>query len=173
MHGCQLRPQRALLLAAEAVEQVELGGGHGQAPVLVLPEEGHEPPAQLAQVRRGRATLDEGARTPLPADPPGQDQLVGVLRDALAQVGELGLVEQPVRELEDPHVRLARARAHDPGLGLAAQEQVQRVREHGLATAPVSPVMALSPGPGRSSALSMSRRFSMHSSSSTPASLAR
>ena len=43
---------------AEAVEQVELGRGERQPAVLVLAEEGDQPPAELAQVgRRGRAAL--------------------------------------------------------------------------------------------------------------------
>ena len=67
------------------------------------------------------------------AHPAGEDDLVQVLPHALAQVGELGLVEQPGGQLEHAlHVRLGRSRPHDSRARLSAQEQVERVREHGL-----------------------------------------
>ena len=81
---------------------------------------------------------DERARAALGADPAGEHDLVDVGRraDALAQVRELGLVEQPGGQLEDAlDVGLARARADDPRARLAAQQQVERVGEHGLARA--------------------------------------
>ena len=92
---------------AEAVQQVELRGRQRQLAVLVLPVERDEPAAELPQVgRRGRAALDERARAPLGADPPRQHELrrhaAVELRHALAQVRELRLVEQPLRELEGP-----------------------------------------------------------------------
>ena len=70
----------------------------------MLAEEGHEPPAERREVgRRGRAALHEGAGAPLGADPAREHDLGGdscrarlvQLADALPQVRELGLVEQP------------------------------------------------------------------------------
>src|SRR5204862_4856245 len=57
----KLIPRGELVPAAEAVEELQLGGGHRQAAVLVLAEEGDEPAAELAQVGRRRApALHEG-----------------------------------------------------------------------------------------------------------------
>ncbi len=129
-----------LLATAEAVQEVELGGREHEPAMLVLTEEGEQPAAERLEVaRRGRAPLDECPRAPARAHPPGQHDLVdGLLlgSDPVAQVHQLGLVHQPARKLEHPfHVRLARSRTHDPRARLAAQEQIQRVRKHGLARA--------------------------------------
>ncbi len=131
------RPQGQLVAPAEAVEQVELRRGERQPAVLVLPEEGDQPAADRLKVAGGRrAALDERARAALGADPPREHDLVERPVDALAQVGQLGLVEQALGQGEDAlDVGLARARPHDPGARLAAQQQVERVREHGLARA--------------------------------------
>ncbi len=128
-------PQRDLVAPAEAVEQVELGRGERQPAVLVLAEEGDQAAAERLQVGGGRrAALHERPRPALGADPAREHDLVERPVDALAQVGQLGLVEQPLGQGEDAlHVGLARARPHDPRARLAAQEQVERVREHGLA----------------------------------------
>ena len=135
-----------LAAATEAVEQVELGRGQGQPPVLVLPEEGDQAPAERLEVgRRGRAPLDERARPPSGADPAGEDDLgrgpaarllVEVSRYALAEIPQLRLVEQAGRELEHPlDVRLPGTWADDARPGPAAQKQVERVGQHGLAGA--------------------------------------
>ena len=80
--------------------------------------------------------LDERARAALGADPAREHDLLERAVDPLAQLGQLGLVEQPRGQREDAlDVGLARARPHDPGARLAAQQQVERVREHGLARA--------------------------------------
>ena len=133
--GAQLRAQLELLAPAEAVQQVELGGGEREPPVLVLPEEGDHPSAERLEVRRrGGATLHEGARAALGADPPGQHDLLELLPHALAKVSQIGMVEQPRRELEHAlHVRLRGTRPDDARAWLAAQQEVERVGQHGLA----------------------------------------
>ncbi len=129
--------QRQLVAAAEAVEQVELGRGEREAAVLVLAEEGDQAAAERLQVgRRGRAALHERARSALGRDPARQDDLVERVVDALPQLRQLGVVEQPVGQGEHAlDVGLARARPDDAGARLAAQQQVERVGEHGLARA--------------------------------------
>ena len=69
-------------------------------------------------------------------DPAAEDDLLGAVGKALGELGQLGVVEQPVRERED---------SLDPGLlgpgpddlrpRLAAHQQVERVGEHRLARA--------------------------------------
>ena len=119
---------------AEAVEQLELGRREGESPMLVLAEEGHEPPAQRRQIgRRGRTAADQRARAAALPHPAGQRELLAILADQVGEVGQLGLLEQPRGKLEDSlDVGLAGARAHDSGPRLAPQEQVERVRQHGL-----------------------------------------
>jgi hypothetical protein len=97
--------------------------------VLVLAVEGQQRAADVAQVgRRGAAPVEVRARPPLRAHAPGEHELLGVVGDAVAQLGA-----DPVRQLERAlHVRLRRTRTDDPGARLAAQQEVQRVREHGL-----------------------------------------
>jgi hypothetical protein len=126
--------QIELLPPAEPVEQVELRGGERQPPVLVLPEERHEPPAERLEVRRrGRAALHERTRPAGGGDPAGQHDLLEVVPHPLAQVLELGLVHEPARQLEHAlDVRLRRPRPDDAGARLPAQQQVERVREDGL-----------------------------------------
>ena len=118
--------------AAEAVEDVELGGGERELAVLVLAVERQQRAADVAQVGRRRAAPAEvGARAPLRADAAGEHDLVGVGRQALPQ-----LLAQLVGQREDAlDVRLGRARPHDARPWLAAQQQVERVGEHGLAGA--------------------------------------
>ena len=124
--------------AAEPVEEVELGRGEREAAMLVLPEEGEEPAADHLEVgRRGRATLDERPRSPAGPHPAREDDLregVAFVADPLAQLRQLRLVKQPVRQLEHSlHVRVAGSRAHDSGARLSAEQQVQGVRENRLA----------------------------------------
>ena len=126
-----------MLAPAEAVEEVELRRGEREPAVLVLAEEGDQPPAERLQVgRRGRAALHEGARAPVGAHPARQDDLVGVVPHALAQLGQAGAVEQPGRQREDAlDVGLAAPGRTIPARALAAEQQVERVGEHGLARA--------------------------------------
>src|SRR5687768_7721260 len=134
-----LRQSRAgvqVLAPAESVEQVQLRGGQREPPVLVLPEEGHQPPAERGEVgRRRRAPLHEGPRAALSAHPACEDKLVQILSHALAQVRQLRLLQQPRRQLEYAlHVRLRRARPHDSRPWLPAQQQIERMRQDRLAS---------------------------------------
>ncbi len=121
----------------EPVEDVQLGRAQREAAMLVLAEEREEPGAQELQVGHARgAALDVGARAPRRADPPGDDQLRRVLGKPLGQLGQLGVFPKPRRHLEDAlDVRLARARPDDLGARLAAHQEIERVREHGLSRA--------------------------------------
>src|SRR5207247_230334 len=108
-----------------------------EPPVLMLAEEGDEPASKLAQLRRRAApALDEGPGAALGPNSAGEHQLAGGLGDPLAQLGQLRLVEKARGHLEDAlDVGLAGARPNDPRPRLAAQQQVQRVGEDGLAGA--------------------------------------
>ena len=129
--------QLELVGPAETVEQVELCRGEREPPVLVLPEEGDHPAAERLKVGgRGGAALHEGARAALGADPPGQHHLLQLLAHALAKIGQLGMLEQPRRELEHAlHVCLRGTRPDDARAWLTAQQQIERVSKHGLAGA--------------------------------------
>ena len=135
--GRQAVAQRQLLATAEPVEQVELRRGEREPPVLVLAEEGDQPPAERLQVgRRGRPPLDERARAPLGGHAAGEHDLLERLVDPLPQLGQLGLVEQTRGQREHAlHVRLTRTRPDDPRARLAAEQEVERVGEHRLARA--------------------------------------
>ena len=126
-----------MLGAGEPVEDLQLGRGDRQLAVLVLAEEGEQPPAEQLQVGGGRgAAGDEGAGPPAGRDPAAEHDLLGALRQPLGQLGQLRLLEQPRGQVED---------ALDPGLlgpgpddlrfRLAAHQQVERVGEDGLAGA--------------------------------------
>ena len=139
----QLGAQRKRLRPGEAVQQLELRRGERQPAVLVLAEEGHEPPAERLEVRRrGGAATDERPRAPRGADPTGQHDLGGrgllvlfvrVPGDPLAQVRQPRLLEQARGQLEHPFdVGLAGARAHNARPGPASQQEVERVGEDRL-----------------------------------------
>ena len=100
--------------------------------MLVLAVEREQRAAELAQVgRRGAAAAEVGARAALGADAAGEHELLGVLGQPVAE-----RVAQRVGQREHAlDVGLRRAGAHDPGARLAAEQQVERVREHGLARA--------------------------------------
>jgi hypothetical protein len=102
--------------------------------MLVLAVEGQQARAERPQVaRRGRAAGDEGAGAARGAHPAAEDNLAGVVAQPLGELGELGVVEQSVRELEDAlHPRLPGARADDLRPRTAAHQQVQRVGQHRL-----------------------------------------
>ena len=129
--GERLAPLR-LLRPAEAVEDLQLRRGQHQLAVLVLAVERQHRAAGVAQVGGRRAApVEVRPRAPLRAHAAGEHQLLRVLGDPLAELGA-----QRVRQLEAAlDVGLRRARPHDPGARLAAQQQVERVREHGLARA--------------------------------------
>jgi hypothetical protein len=98
--------------------------------MLVLAVERDERLGELAQVGHGgRAAVDERARAPVGADAPGEHDLVGIGRQALAE-----LAAQRVGQLEDAlDVGLGGARPHDARLRPPAEQEVERVGEHGLA----------------------------------------
>jgi hypothetical protein len=123
--------------ARKAVEDLELRGAEGQLAVLVLAVEGEQPRPERAQVGRGRrAAADEGARSPRHPDAAAEHDLVGPLGEALGDVGELGIVEQALRNREHAlNVGFLRARPDDLWARLAAHEEVERMREYGLSRA--------------------------------------
>ena len=129
--------QLEMVRAREPVEDVELRRAESQAPVLVLAEERQEPGAQKLQVGDARrAALDVGARPPRRAHAAGDHELLCVLGQPLGEIGELRVVPEARRQLEYAlDVGLPRARAHDLRARLAAHQEVERVREHGLARA--------------------------------------
>ncbi len=130
-----LPPQLQVLAAGEAVEDLQLRRGDRQPAVLVLAEEGEQAAAQQLQVGgRRRSPRDEGAGPAPGRDPPPQHDLVGPLRQPLRQLRHLRLLQQPLRQVEDPlDPGLLGARPDDLSLRLAAHQQVERVRQHRLA----------------------------------------
>ena len=153
--------------AGEAVEDVHLGRGDRQLAVLVLAVEGEQPAAEQLQVGGGRrAAGDEGRGPPRGRDPAAEDDLLGALRQALGEIGQLGVLEQPCGQVEGPSTQASSA----PGLTIwgRALPPISRSSEWAstVLPAPVSPVIALSPSPSRSSARSISSRFSIRNSRS-------
>ena len=128
--GRERLPARGLIGAAEAVEDLELGAGQHQPPVLVLAVEGEQRAADLRQVGGRRAAAAEvRARATLGTHAPRQHELVRILGQP---VGER--VAQRGRQGEHAlDVSLRRARSHDAGARLAAEQQVERMGEHRLA----------------------------------------
>ena len=121
-----------LLRTAEAVEDLQLRRGQREPAVLVLAVERQQRAARLAQVGRGGAAAAEvGARAALGAHPAGEHELLGVGGEPVAErrAHRLGQREDAL------DVGLGRARAHDARPRLAAEQQVERVGEHGLAGA--------------------------------------
>ena len=135
------RPGRSrsaqMLGAAEAVQQLQLRRGERQPPVLVLAEERDHAPAQRLQVRgRRRAALHERARAPLGPDAASQHDLLE-RRRRCARAGRPAPARRagPAAARTPPRRTPRGARAHDPRARLAAEQQVERVGEHGLAGA--------------------------------------
>ena len=94
--------QLEMVRAREAVEDVELRRAERQAPVLVLAEEGEEPGAEELQVGDAcGAALHVGARAPRRADAAGDHELLGVLGQALGELGQLRVVPEARGQLED------------------------------------------------------------------------
>ena len=105
--------------------------------MLVLSVEGEHPHADRAQIgRRRRAALHVCARTTLGGDAAREQQLVAVERHPLRQLGQLRVERKSFTGREHSlDVGLRGARAHDSRSRLAPQQQVEGVREHGLARA--------------------------------------
>jgi hypothetical protein len=130
VHSPVVGAPRLLLRTAEAVEHVKLGGGQHQFSVLVLAVERQQPAPQLAQVGDGgRSPAHVGASAAVGPHAASEHELVGPVRDALVPLG-------PGREREHTFdVRLRRSFADDPAACLAAEQQVERVREQRLSGA--------------------------------------
>ena len=130
-----LAPALQVLGPGEAVEDLELGRGKGELAVLVLAVERQQPRPQELQVGgRGRAPGDEGAGAPGGPDAPPKGDLGCAVRQPLRDLRQLGIVQQPVRDLEGAlHPRLLGARPDDLRPRPPAHQQVQRVGQHGLA----------------------------------------
>ena len=137
--------------AAEAVEQLELGRGEREPPVLVLAEEGD---AAARRARAGRPPMAERpctkrAGAPLRAHAPGEHDLVERLgRSARAgrrardrRAARAAARTRPPRRPRGRPAGRSRCAACRPAAGRA------RARARSCPR-PVSPVIALRPGPG-------------------------
>ncbi len=154
-----------MLVAAEIVEDLELGGGEGELAVLVLAVEGDERPADVAQLADGgRAAVQVGARAPVGADATRKDDLLGSAEPPRSQRGRAGRRRPRHRPRSAPG-RTIPGRGRPPSSRSSAWAST-------VLPAPVSPVRTFNPGPRRSSARSISRRFSTRSSRSMHAGLA-
>ena len=131
--GLSARAQALGMLAvAQAVEDLELRSRKRELAMLVLAVEREQRPADLAQLADGdRASAQVGAGATVRADAAGEHELLRVraqtLLETLAQ--RLGQVEDAL------DISLACSGAHDARPGAATEQQVERVREHGLARA--------------------------------------
>ena len=116
--------------SAVRIEHVELCRGEHQAAVLVLPVEGEQLAAELAQVGdRRRAPADVGSRPSVGPHATREHDLVAVGGEPF---GERRL--EHGRALEYAlDVRLRGAGSHDCGPRAAAEQKVERVGEHRLA----------------------------------------
>jgi hypothetical protein len=129
MERRELLPPQGVLGTAEAVEDLQLRRGQRQLPVLMLAVEREQRATGVAQLGRGRAApVEVRARAAFRAHAPRQHELLGVVGNPLPQ-----LRAQVAGQLEAAlDICLGGARAHDPGARLPPQQQVERVREHGL-----------------------------------------
>ena len=156
-------------LAGEPVEDLELGRAERQATVLVLAVEGEQAAAERPQVGgRRRPPGDECACPPRGADPAAEDDLVGPVGDPLAISASSGSSNSPSGIAKTPSIKASSA----PGRTICGRALPPISRSSECAStvlpAPVSPVIAFRPAPSRSSARSISSRFSIRSSWSTP-----
>ena len=142
--------------------------------MLVLAVEGEQARAERPQLGGGgRAPADEGARAARGADPPAEHDLVGVVGQPLGdrrpargrRAARAGSAKTPSTQASSAPGRTICGRARPP---------ISRSSECAstVLPAPVSPVIAFRPAPRRSSARSISSRFSIRSSCSTPPVLA-
>ena len=155
---------RRLLGPREPVQDLQLGRGQRELAVLVLAVEREQRGARVPQVgRRGAAAAQVRARPPLGAHPPRQHELLRVLGQPVPE-RRAHLVRQREHPL-DVGLRGARA-ARSRTVACRRAADPARARAPSC-PAPVSPVSTFNPGPRRSSARSISRRFSTRSSWST------
>ena len=131
------RPALHVVSAGKAIEDVELGRGEHQLSMLVLAVEGEQARADRPQVAGGGgAALDEGAGPTRCRDPAPEHDLLGLLREPFAKLGELRLAQQAGRQGEHPlDVGLLGTRANDLRARLAPHQEVERVGEDRLARA--------------------------------------
>ncbi len=123
-----------LLLAGERVEDVELVGGAGKTALLELARHGDQPLDERGQLlARDAAAPGVGARAPVGEDPPRGDQTRFLCGLELGDRGEVGIVEDPVGEVElGLDVRLLRSRSEVAGVAPGAEEQAERLGEDRL-----------------------------------------
>ena len=131
------RAQLQMRTAREPVEDLALRGGQGQLAVLVLSVEREQPGSEDAEIGGGGGPAGDECRRTTRAgrDATGQDHLAA-RRQALGELSELGIVAEPVGQLEgslDP--RLLGTGPDDRAPRPPAHQQVERVGEHGLAGA--------------------------------------
>src|SRR5215212_3153307 len=129
-----LAPPLQVLGPGKPVEHLELCRGQRELAVLVLAVEPQQLPTEGTQVRSGsRTALDEGAGSARRRDSAAQDDLLGVLREALGELGEPGIIQKRRRQCEDAlDVGLGRSRSDDLRTGTTTHQEVQRVGEDGL-----------------------------------------
>ena len=151
--------------AAEAVEDLQLRGGQRQLAVLVLAVERDQPAGRPRAGRRPPPSARSGTPACAPRRTPAARAPAPRRRRGSRSPSSAA---QPVGQLEDPlDVGLRRARAHDP-------RRARGRRAAGRARGPAPscprrsrPSARSGPGARRSSARSISRRFSTRSSWST------
>ncbi len=111
-----------------------MGGGVGQAHLVVLARHLHQHRARAAQQAHAhRLVVHEGARAAVARHHAAQHQLLLGLHPLLAQHGVHGVVWR--RGEAGDHGGLGRALAHEPRLRAHAQRQAQAVEQDGLAGA--------------------------------------
>ena len=121
---------RRLVRPREAVQDLQLGRGQHQLAMLVLAVEREQRGARVPQIARGGApAADVRTRSPLRVHPPRQHKVLSVLRQTVPEC-----LAHRVRQREHPlDVGLRSARADDAGPWFAAEQQIQRMRQHRLA----------------------------------------
>ena len=164
----RLAPAAPLLLAAEGVEHVELVGRPAEAALLELARHRDQPLGRGGEVlARDAAAPRVGARAPVREHAAREHEALLAVGPQLGERLEALLVEHPVGHVQlGLDVGLAGARADVEASPLApSRSPIACARI--VFPAPVSPVIAFSPGPSSSSASRMSTRFSIRSRRST------
>ena len=166
--------QLEVLGAGEAVEDLQLGRGDRQLAVLVLAVEGEQPRRRAASGRPPRPArpADEGAGAPRAPTRRPSTTSSAPSGSRSASSASSGSSSSPSGRSKTPSTQASSAPGPDDLRPRpAAHQQVERVGEDGLP----GPGLAgdrVQPRPSRSSARSISSRFSIRSSRSTPPVLA-
>jgi hypothetical protein len=126
-----------LLLPGEGIEDVELVGGPGKPALLELPGHRHQPLDERRQLlARHVAPPGVGARAPVGEHTAGGHEGRFALGPQLRDRGQVGVVEDPVREVQlGLDVRLGRARAQVAGVAARPEQEAERLREDRLSRA--------------------------------------